>query len=205
MEKFKTIQSTFIPLPGDHIDTDQIVPARFLKSTNRLGFGQHLFRDWRSGPDGTLRPDFPLNDPQYRGSVLLTGHNFGCGSSREHAAWALYDYGFRVLISSGFADIFRNNALNNGILPVELPEVYIRQLFDRSQKYPETELIIDLEKELLTLPEQKGLAGFQVGFRVNPYKRHCLLKGLDDIDFLLSIRKETEQYEQSSKYLQLIK
>jgi 3-isopropylmalate/(R)-2-methylmalate dehydratase small subunit len=205
MEKFKTIQTTLVPLPGDHIDTDQIVPARFLKSTTRLGFGMHLFRDWRFGSDGAARPEFPLNDPRYKGNILLTGHNFGCGSSREHAAWALYDYGFRVLISSGFADIFKNNALNNGLLPVELPEARIRQLFEWSTTHPETELIIDLEKELVTLPDQEGKPGFSESFQVNPYKKLCLLKGLDDIDFLLSIRKETEHYEQTSKYLQIIK
>lgn len=190
MQAFATIVSTFVPLPMENIDTDQIIPARFLKSTTRDGFGKNLFRDWRyeNDNDATPKQDFILNNPLYKGTVLVAGKNFGCGSSREHAAWAIVDAGFKVVVSSFFADIFKNNALNNGLLPVIVSESFLHQVFLQDKN---ATLTIDLEKQLITLD---GL-GLSEKFDINPYKKTCMINGYDDIDFLLSNIKEIEQFE----------
>lgn len=190
-EKFTTITSTCIPLPIENVDTDQIIPARFLKATSREGFGDNLFRDWRYDKDGNPNPDFVLNDPTYSGCVLVAGKNFGSGSSREHAAWAIADYGFRVVVSSFFADIHKNNELNNFVLPVVVSEEFLAELFDSIAKDPNTEVRVDLPTQTIT-----NLAtGASEHFDINPYKKHCLLNGLDDIDFLLSNRDKITEYE----------
>ncbi len=182
-----------VPLPNENVDTDQIIPARFLKATTREGFGENLFRDWRYDAEGNPVQDFILNDSTYTGKVLVAGRNFGSGSSREHAAWALYDYGFRVVISSSFADIFRNNALNNGLLPVQVEEPFLQKLLQQVQKYPETEVSIDLESQLLEIPDMNEKHTFEI----DAFKKSCLLQGYDNIDFLVSLRSEIEQFEQS--------
>jgi 3-isopropylmalate/(R)-2-methylmalate dehydratase small subunit len=180
-----------VPLPLENVDTDQIIPARFLSATSREGFGQNLFRDWRYDRNGNPNKEFYLNNPNYTGKVLVAGKNFGSGSSREHAVWAIYDYGFRAVVSSFFADIFRNNSLNNGLLPIVVPDKFLHDLLSIVQKKPQTEVRIDLEKQLLTiLPTARS-----VNFDINPYKKECLLKGLDDIDYLLSLRDEIESFE----------
>lgn len=191
MEKFTAIRSKCVPLPIDNVDTDQIIPARFLKATTREGFGDNLFRDWRYSADGTPKPDFVLNDPAFSGTILLVGNNFGCGSSREHAAWAIYDHGFRVVISTFFADIFRNNALNNGLLPVTVSPDFMQSLFEAVQDDPSTELEVDLEEQFVRVPS----TGESESFDINPYKKLCLLNGYDDIDYLLSIEGEIESFE----------
>jgi len=191
MEKFEKLNTTAVPLPMENIDTDQIIPARFLKATTREGFGDNLFRDWRYDNAGQARADFVLNNPTYKGKALVAGKNFGCGSSREHAAWALYDYGFRVVVSSFFADIFKGNALNNGLLPVQVSPEFLHQLFEAIEENPEVELEIDLEHQKISIPSK----GISYNFDIDPYKKTCLLNGYDDIDYLLSIRKEIEQYE----------
>ncbi|MBG0858270.1 MAG: 3-isopropylmalate dehydratase small subunit [Bacteroidales bacterium] len=189
--RFELLETTCVPLPLENIDTDQIIPARFLSATSREGFGENLFRDWRYDKSGNLSKEFILNDPRYSGQVLVAGRNFGCGSSREHAVWAIYDYGFRAVVSSNFADIFRNNSLNNGLLPVEVPEKYLRELLDLVRKNPGTRVMIDLEKQLFTvLP-----AGESVLFEINSYKKECLLRGLDDVDYLLNMRDLIKAYE----------
>ncbi|MCB0578343.1 MAG: 3-isopropylmalate dehydratase small subunit [Phaeodactylibacter sp.] len=195
MGKFKKLQSTAVPLPIEEVDTDQIIPARFLKATTREGFGDNLFRDWRYEPDGTPRADFILNNPIYGGQILVTGRNFGCGSSREHAAWALHDYGFRVVVSSFFADIFRGNALNNGLLPVQVPESFLQDIFSAIEADPGASFLVDLEDQRFTIQATGQSAGFEIG----PYKKLCLLNGYDDIDFLLSLRKEIEAFEERSR------
>jgi 3-isopropylmalate/(R)-2-methylmalate dehydratase small subunit len=189
----KTIRSTAVPLRIENIDTDQIIPARFLKATSRDGFGKNLFRDWRYENDDESRPkrDFVLNDPRWKGTILVAGRNFGCGSSREHAAWAIRDHGFEAVVSSFFADIFRNNALNNFLLPVQVSEAFLTRLLDASQKDPSTEIEIDLERQTVTLLE----TGESEGFDINPYKKTCLMNGYDDIDYLLSILPEIEEHE----------
>jgi 3-isopropylmalate/(R)-2-methylmalate dehydratase small subunit len=189
----KTIYSTAVPLRIENIDTDQIIPARFLKATSRDGFGKNLFRDWRYENDDESRPkrDFVLNDPRWKGTILVAGRNFGCGSSREHAAWAIRDHGFEAVVSSFFADIFRNNALNNFLLPVQVSEAFLTRLLDASQKDPSTEIEIDLERQTVTLLE----TGESEGFDINPYKKTCLMNGYDDIDYLLSILPEIEEHE----------
>ena len=190
MEKFKTITSTYVPLPIENVDTDQIIPARFLKATTREGFGDNLFADWRYDKEGNPKEDFVLNDPKYSGEVLVAGKNFGSGSSREHAAWAIGGYGFKV-VSSYFADIFRNNALNNGILPVVISDEFLSELFDCSRKNPKSTVTVNLEAQTIVNNE----TGRTESFEINAYKKECLLKGLDDIDFLLSNRDKILEYE----------
>lgn len=186
-----------MPLPLQDIDTDQIIPARFLKATTREGFGENLFCDWRYDEDGNERADFVLNNPIYQGEVLVAGKNFGCGSSREHAAWAIYDYGFRVVVSSFFADIFKNNALNNGLLPVQVDEAFVQKLFAAIEKDPKTEVEVNLEEQFI-----KILAtGDEAQFEINSYKKHCLKNGFDDIDFLISKKAEIEAFEKDLQVL----
>jgi 3-isopropylmalate/(R)-2-methylmalate dehydratase small subunit len=191
MEKFTTIQTTAVPLNMEDVDTDQIIPARFLKATTREGFGDNLFRDWRYNNDNSLKEDFVLNNPMYSGKILVVGKNFGCGSSREHAAWAIHDYGFKVVVSSFFADIFKNNALNNGLLPVVVSPEFSQKLFIEIDKNPATQIKIDLEKqeiEILSTQEKES-------FDINPYKKTCMINGYDDIDFLLSLKDKIEEFE----------
>ena len=191
MEKFKKLTSTVVPLNVQDVDTDQIIPARFLKATSREGFGQNLFRDWRFNQDGSPKIDFPLNDNMYSGTILVAGENFGCGSSREHAAWALVDYGFRAVISSYFADIFKGNALNNGLLPVQVNSELLAHIFEQVEVNPDTEVVIDLEEQRMSI---SGTA-FSEFFEINPYKKVCLLNGYDDIDFLISNKEKIEAFE----------
>ena len=196
MEKFKTITSTYVPLPIENVDTDQIIPARFLKATTREGFGDNLFADWRYNKDGSPKADFILNNPTYSGEVLVAGKNFGSGSSREHAAWAIGGYGFRVVVSSFFADIFRNNALNNGILPVVVSEQFLKELFASCDKDAQSTVTVNLVEQTIT----NNTTGNSETFEINPYKKECLLKGLDDIDFLLSNKDKIEEYERNRAY-----
>ena len=189
MEKFITLESTAIPLPIENIDTDQIIPARFLKATNKAGFGDNVFRDWRFHKDGTVNESFVLNDSTYSGSVLIAGNNFGCGSSREHAAWALVGYGFKVVISSFFADIFKGNALNNGLLPIQVSEGFLKELMNHIQSNPDAEVTVDLENQLLSTPIG------DITFDINPYKKTCLINGYDDIDFLVSKLDKIRAFE----------
>lgn len=192
-EKFTTIRSSAIPLPMENVDTDQIIPARFLKATSREGFGENLFRDWRYLPDGTPNPDFVLNNPTYKGCILVAGKNFGSGSSREHAAWAIADYGFRVVVSSFFADIHKNNELNSFVLPVTVTPSFLAELFSSIEADPTTEIEVDLPTQTIT-----NLAtGHSETFDINPYKKECLLHGHDDIDYLLSKRPLVESWEAS--------
>lgn len=193
MEKFEVLESGMVPLTIENVDTDQIIPARFLKATDRNGFGENLFRDWRYTTDDQPKADFVLNDTTFSGSILVAGNNFGCGSSREHAAWALADYGFRVVVSSFFADIFRGNALNNGILPIQVSPEVLQQLFAAIEKNPATQAKIDLEAQELHVPD----AGIVVPFELNAYKKMCLLNGYDDIDYLLSQKEAIEAFEQN--------
>lgn len=197
MEKFKTFTSTYIPLPIENIDTDQIIPARFLKATTREGFGNHLFADWRYNKEGKPNADFVLNDTTYNGEILVAGKNFGSGSSREHAAWAIADYGFKVVVSSFFADIFKNNALNNGLLPVVVSKEFLQELFEAAQADPKTSLTVNLEKQQITHNSTNRTESFEI----NTYKKECLLRGLDDIDFLLLNRNKIEQYEQNRPFV----
>ncbi|MCA0236870.1 MAG: 3-isopropylmalate dehydratase small subunit [Bacteroidetes bacterium] len=193
-----TIHSTAVPLENENVDTDQIIPARFLKATSRDGFGKNLFRDWRYNDDDEARPktDFVLNSPVFSGKILVAGKNFGCGSSREHAAWALKDYGFDVVVSSFFADIFKNNALNNFLLPVQVNDDFVQNLFDTIQQNPAAEIDIQLENQTIT----NVSTGEQAHFDINAYKKTCFINGYDDIDYLLSIREEIETYEQVIGY-----
>lgn len=194
-EKFEVLETTCVPLPFENVDTDQIIPARFLSATTREGFGENLFRDWRYNKDGSKNMDFVLNDPKFGGKILVTGKNFGSGSSREHAVWAIYDYGFRAVVSSFFADIFRNNALNNGLLPVVVPERFLYDLLYLILKAPDTKVRIDLPSQTITVLSN----GESAGFDINPFKKECLLKGLDDIDYLLSIKDLIVSFEESKK------
>jgi len=196
MEKFQTITSTYVPLPIENVDTDQIIPARFLKATTREGFGDNLFADWRYDKEGNPKADFVLNNPAYSGQILVAGKNFGSGSSREHAAWAIAGYGFKVVVSSFFADIFRNNALNNGILPVVVSDAFLSELFASSDKDPRTTLTVNLEEQTIT----NNATGHSESFEINAYKKACLLNGLDDIDFLLSNKDKIIAYEQQRAY-----
>ena len=191
MQAFTTIKSTAIPLPIEDVDTDQIIPARFLKATTREGFGDNLFRDWRFDREGQPREDFVLNNPIYGGEILVAGKNFGCGSSREHAAWAIGDYGLRVVVSSFFADIFRGNALNNGLLPVVVDAAFLDQIFQAIEQDPGATFTVSLEEQYL----QIDASGARATFDIDPYKKNCLMKGYDDIDYLLSQRAEIEAYE----------
>ena len=191
MQAFTTINSTAVPLPIEDVDTDQIIPARFLKATNRDGFGDNLFRDWRYVQGNEPKPDFVLNDSTYTGEILVAGKNFGCGSSREHAAWALYDYGFKVVVSSFFADIFKGNALNNGLLPVVVSPEFLDKIFQSIEADPQAAFTVNLEEQYF----QIDASGEQISFDIDPYKKNCLLKGYDDIDYLLSQRAEIEAYE----------
>jgi len=191
--KFDITESTCVPIQLENIDTDQIIPARFLSATSREGFGENLFRDWRYLKSGEKNMDFVLNNSLFNGKVLVAGKNFGSGSSREHAVWAVYDYGFRVVVSSFFADIFRNNALNNGLLPIVIPEELLKKLLNLIMNDPSTKVGIDLEKQVFTvLP-----TGDCVNFEINAYKKECLLKGLDDVDFLLSMKDQIIGYEKN--------
>jgi 3-isopropylmalate/(R)-2-methylmalate dehydratase small subunit len=190
-DKFNILRSTCVPLPIENVDTDQIIPARFLKATTREGFGENLFRDWRYDKENKPRKDFILNDPAWSGSILVAGRNFGSGSSREHAAWAIHDYGFKAVISTFFADIFRNNALNNGILPVQVTDSFYAMLLKAIKADPKTEVVIDLPAQMITIVP----TGLQEHFDINSYKKECLLNGYDDIDYLLSIRDKIEEYE----------
>jgi 3-isopropylmalate/(R)-2-methylmalate dehydratase small subunit len=196
--KFDILETTCVPLPLENVDTDQIIPARFLSATSREGFGENLFRDWRYKKSGEKNTEFVLNNPKYTGKVLVAGKNFGSGSSREHAVWAIFDYGFRAVVSSFFADIFMNNSLNNGLLPIVVTDDFLKKLQDLIQKEPSTKVRIDLEKQTLTVL----LTGDSVKFNINPYKKECLLKGLDDIDFLLSMKELITAYETKKNYAQ---
>lgn len=196
MEKFTTITSSSVPLPIENVDTDQIIPARFLKATTKEGFGDNLFADWRYNKDGSPKSDFILNNPIYSGQILVAGQNFGSGSSREHAAWAVAGYGFRVVVSSFFADIFRNNALNNGILAVVVSPDFLEQIFLSIEKDPKNTLTVNLENQTITNND----TGDSQTFEINPYKKECLLKGLDDIDFLLSNKDKIEAFEKQRVY-----
>jgi len=191
MEKFQVLTSTYVPLPIENVDTDQIIPARFLKATTKEGFGDNLFADWRYDKEGNPKKEFVLNNPTYSGEILVAGKNFGSGSSREHAAWAIAGYGFKSVVSSFFADIFRNNALNNGVLPVIVSADFLADMFDNVKIDPKATLTIDLEKQTIT----NNASGKSESFDINPYKKECLLKGLDDIDYLISKKSQTEAYE----------
>ncbi|MFZ1236306.1 MAG: 3-isopropylmalate dehydratase small subunit [Prevotella sp.] len=190
-QKFDVITSTCIPLPLENVDTDQIIPARFLKATDKEGFGDNLFRDWRYEKDGTLKSDFVLNDPSYSGCILVAGKNFGSGSSREHAAWAIAGYGFRVVISSFFADIHKNNELNNFVLPVVVSEDFLQRLFQSIEQNHQTQVKVDLPNQMVTNLGN----GDSERFEINSYKKHCLLNGLDDIDFLIQSHQKIEEFE----------
>ena len=193
MEKFTKLHTTAVPLPIENIDTDQIIPARFLKATDRKGFGDNAFRDWRFDKEGNPKQDFPLNNANYSGPILVAGNNFGCGSSREHAAWALTGYGFKAVVSSFFADIFKGNALNNGLLPVQVSPEFLKAIFSEIENDPKANVEIDLENQTITLSS----SGKQESFDINPYKKTCLLNGYDDIDYLVNLKDEIEAFELS--------
>lgn len=194
-QKFDIITSTCVPLPLENVDTDQIVPARFLKATDKKGFGDNLFHDWRYNPDGSLNKDFVLNDPKYGGQILVAGKNFGSGSSREHAAWAIAGYGFRVVVSSFFADIHKNNELNNFVLPVVVGETFLQELFDSVFADPGTLVEVNLPAQTIT----NKATGHSEHFEINAYKKHCLMNGLDDVDFLVENRPKVEAFEAQRK------
>ena len=191
--KFVTFTSGAVPVEVENIDTDQIIPARFLKATERKGFGDNLFRDWRYDAAGQRIASFPLNDPRYEGRILVAGRNFGCGSSREHAAWAIADYGFRVVVSSFFADIFRNNALNNGLLPVRVEEPFLRGIFDEIRRDPSAQFTVDLDNQRFTIVS----SGASAPFEIDAYKKRCLQNGYDDVDYLRSISAEIAAFEKN--------
>lgn len=194
-QKFNIITSTCVPLSLENVDTDQIIPARFLKATDKQGFGDNLFRDWRYNADGTPNKDFVLNDPTYGGQILVAGKNFGCGSSREHAAWAIAGYGFRVVVSSFFADIHKNNELNNFVLPVVVSEDFLKELFDSIFADPKTLVEVNLPEQTITNKSTGRVAHFDI----NGYKKHCLMNGLDDVDFLVGNRDKVEAFEAKRK------
>ena len=190
-QKFTTLRSTVVPLPIENIDTDQIIPARFLKATTREGFGENLFRDWRFDKEGNPKEDFVMNSPRYKGEILVAGKNFGCGSSREHAAWAIDGAGFRAVVSSFFADIFRNNALNNGLLPVVVSDEMLSAIFKAAEVDPTMEVDIGLPAQTIQIVG----TDLKESFEIAPYKKQCLMSGYDDVDFLVSIREEIESFE----------
>lgn len=190
-QKFDIIVCTCVPLPLENVDTDQIIPARFLKATDKKGFGENLFRDWRYNKDGSLKKDFVLNNPKYKGCILVAGKNFGSGSSREHAAWAIAGYGFRVVISSFFADIHKQNELNNFVLPVVVSDDFLKELFEEIEKNPDTLVEVDLPNQKVT----NKTTGRTETFEINAYKKHCLMNGLDDIDYLLQNKDKIEKWE----------
>lgn len=192
-DKFITLRSSCVPLPVENVDTDQIIPARFLKATSREGFGDNLFRDWRYDKNNKPIPEFVMNNTKYSGSVLVGGKNFGSGSSREHAAWAIYDGGFKVVISSFFADIFKANALNNGLLPIQVSADFLEKLFSSIEADPKTEVEANLEKQEITLLS----TGDSEKFDINPYKKECMINGYDDIDYLMNIKDKIEAFEQA--------
>ncbi|QDH79310.1 3-isopropylmalate dehydratase small subunit [Echinicola soli] len=194
-DKFNLLKSTVVPLPTENVDTDQIIPARFLKATERKGFGEGLFRDWRYDSEGNPKADFVLNDPTYSGKVLVAGKNFGSGSSREHAAWAIYDYGFRCVVSSFFADIFKNNALNVGILPVTITPEFLDEIFAEVEKDPATEVEVDIAKQTITLLS----TGSSESFDINSYKKQNMQNGFDDIDYLLNMKDQIVEFETTRK------
>ena len=193
--KFVKLVTTAVPLNIENVDTDQIIPARFLKAVERKGFGDNLFRDWRYGKDGAQVAGFPLNDSKYKGEILVAAKNFGCGSSREHAAWAIFDYGFRVVVSSFFADIFKNNALNNGLLPIQVSEEFLKKVFAAVDADPAAQFEVDLENQTFII----CATGEKTSFDIDGYKKECLLNGYDDVDYLLSIKPEIEAFEQKNK------
>lgn len=193
IDKFISIESSAVPLSIENVDTDQIIPARFLKATTRDGFGENLFRDWRYDKSDQPKTEFVLNDPSYSGSILVAGKNFGSGSSREHAAWAIHDYGFKVVVSSFFADIFKNNALNNGLLPVQVSDAFLQKIFTEIEKNPKVAFKIDLILQEITILS----TGEKENFEINAYKKECLLNGYDDIDYLLNLREKIEVFEKS--------
>ncbi len=195
-DKFNTLRSSAVPLPIENVDTDQIIPARFLKATERKGFGDNLFRDWRYHPDNTPKEHFVLNNPIYSGKILVGGKNFGSGSSREHAAWAVYDYGFRCVVSSFFADIFRNNCLNIGVLPVQVSAEFLDKIFKAIESNPDSELEISLPEQTITILE----TGESEGFAINDYKKENMLNGFDDIDYLLNIKKGIQEFAQDTPF-----
>lgn len=193
--KFVTFTSGAVPVEVENIDTDQIIPARFLKATERKGFGDNLFRDWRYDAAGQPIAAFPLNDPRYGGQILVAGRNFGCGSSREHAAWAIADYGFRVVVSSFFADIFRNNALNTGLLPIRVSEEFLKAIFDEIRRNPAAQFTVDLDNQTLTIASN----GCSESFEIDAYKKRCLQNGYDDVDYLRSIADQIGAFEAARK------
>ncbi len=195
-DKFSTVTSTAVPLPIENVDTDQIIPARFLKATERVGFGDNLFRDWRYNQDNTPKVEFVLNNSKYNGKILVGGHNFGSGSSREHAAWAVYDYGFRVVVSSFFADIFRGNCLNIGVLPVQVSADFLQKIFDALEKDPKTELKVNLPEQKITLLT----TGESESFDINDYKKNNMTNGFDDIDYLLNIKKDIQEFAKTRPF-----
>ncbi|MEY3321913.1 MAG: 3-isopropylmalate dehydratase small subunit [Bacteroidota bacterium] len=196
MEKFTLLKSSAVPLPIEDIDTDQIIPARFLKATTRDGFGDNLFRDWRYHSDGSPKADFVLNNPIYKGKILVAGRNFGCGSSREHAAWAIADYGFKAVISSFFADIFKGNALNNGLLPVTVSDLFLNKIFTAIETDPSSTIEINLENQSISIPNTTESETFEM----DPYKKICLINGYDDIDFLLSQKETIQKFENNRPF-----
>jgi 3-isopropylmalate/(R)-2-methylmalate dehydratase small subunit len=193
-DKFNTLKSSAVPLPIENVDTDQIIPARFLKATERVGFGDNLFRDWRYNQDNSPKTEFPLNDSRYSGKILVGGKNFGSGSSREHAAWAVYDYGFRCVVSSFFADIFRNNCLNIGVLPVQVSAAFLEEIYAAIEKDTNTQLIIDLPKQSITIEAM----GTSESFDINSYKKDNMLNGFDDIDYLMNIKEQIGEFAKNT-------
>ena len=200
MKRFELMTSSIVPLNMEDVDTDQIIPARFLKGTSREGFGKLLFYDWRYDSNNNPKPDFILNNTNYKGEILVAGKNFGCGSSREHAAWAISDYGFRVVISSFFADIFKNNALNNGLLPVQVSQQFLDTIFNEVSKNKNLEITINLPEQYIELKD----LNLKESFDINVYKKTCLINGYDDIDYVLTMKDKIEAYEKTSKYLSLV-
>ena len=195
-EPFTILKSSGVPLPIENVDTDQIIPARFLKATERKGFGDNLFRDWRYNQDNTVIIDFVLNNPAYKGKILVAGKNFGSGSSREHAAWSIYDYGFRCVISSFFADIFKNNCLNIGVLPVKVEPAFLKDLFEIIYENPSSEIMVDLPSQLVSVEENNLAASFEI----SSYKKNNLLNGFDDIDYLLNIKNEINDFAKKTLF-----